>query len=241
MANPYIIFNGISSEDLGFVIEKLPDEPRPKRSYEQQNIPGRSGGIVTDLGGYEAYTAKIRLNAFGRPLREVYAWLRGEGWLTTSDAPEYMRWAAFLDQIEDSRFRASGKCYDSLTIPARMDPFKYLAVQDVMEIVEPQVFPGKGDEPAAPTIEISGTGNVNLMINEDTVLIDDLSGALTIDCGARTAYTVDEDGGKIFAGRKVTLLDGWPELLPEGETHNRINWSGEVTQVRLTPWWRWLA
>lgn len=240
MANPYIIFNGISSEDLGFVVEQLPDTPRPKRNYEDHDIPGRDGGLIADLGGYEAYTAKIKLNAFGHPLSDVYGWLRGEGWLTTSDDPEYMRWVAFFDQIEDSRFRAMGRCYDSLTIPGRFQPCKHLVKQDVLELAEAQVFSGQGTEPASPVIEITGTGSINLMVNESTVLIDNLSGTLTIDCDARTAYTVDAQGQKVFAGRLVTLLDGWPTLLPEGEVHNRVNWSGDVSLVKITPWWRWL-
>lgn len=240
MANPYIIFNGVSSEDLGFVVEKLPDQPRPKRNYEEQDILGRDGGIVTDLGGYAPYTAKIRLNAFGHPLSEVYGWLRGEGWLTTSDDPEYMRWVAFLDSIEDSRFRAMGKCYDSLTIPGRFQPYKHLAVQDVQELSEPGIFMGRGNASALPEIEISGSGEVNLMVNDLTVLIDNLDGTLIIDCDARNAYTVNEQGEKVFAGRQVTLLDGWPALLPEGSVSNRVNWSGNVSGVKITPWWRWL-
>lgn len=238
-SNPYIIFNGKSSEDLGFVIEKLPDTPRPKRNYEEVEIPGRDGALITDLGGYSPYTGKIRINPFGHELSDVYGWLRGEGWLTTSDEPNYMRWVAFYDQVDDTRFRALGACYDTLTVGGRFDPYKHLVTRDVHTLAKPGTFAGKGNANALPTIEISGTGSVNLMVNEYSILIDGLSDTLTIDCEARTAYTQGEEG-KVFAGRMITLVDGWPELLPAGEVTNRVNWTGEVTSVKITPWWRWL-
>lgn len=236
--SPYIIFNGTSSEDLGFVVEKLPDEHRAKRNIEETQIPGRPGRLITDLGSYDIYQTKLTLNCFGHPIGDVNAWLQGEGWLTTSEDPEHMRWVAFYDQFTDSRFRCDGLCYDSVTIPLRAWPYKHLAVQEPIVRTEPDVFRGMGNANASPVIEVTGSGNINLMVNDATVLIDGLDGAITIDCDARTAYR-EVGGVRSFAGRMVTLADDddWPELKPEV---NLLNWSGDVREVRITPWWRWL-
>lgn len=237
MSQPYIIYNGVSSEDLGFMIEKLPDVPRPRRNIEEVEIPGRDGSLITDLGSYACAQVKISVNPYGKSQTNVYAWLQGEGWLTTSDEPEYMRWAAFYDQISASRFRAAGACYDSLSVSARLWPYKHLAVQEPIELSEPGVFAGRGNVPAAPVIEL--TGSVNLMVNGASALIDNLDGTIVLDCDARTAY-VQDGAAKVFAGRQVTLADEWLALLPEGEVTNRVNWSGTVESVKIMPWWRWL-
>jgi phage-related protein len=63
-------------------------------------------------------------------------------------------------------------------------------------------------------------------------------GSITIDCDAKTAYTVDISGNKSFAGRQVTVVDDlWPYMEP-GE--NSVSWSGDAGLVIIQPWWRWL-
>lgn len=234
--NPYIIFNGVSSAARGYVIEKLPDIHRAQRNVEEMQIRGRDGSLIVDHGSYSVISTKLKLNPFGRSLSDVYAWLQGEGWLTTSDEPEFMRWASFYDQITDARFRCEG-CYDSLTIPVRIWPYMHLAVQQPILCKHPMAFRGQGNMDAAPVLEVTGSGRIHLTVNGAGILIDDLSGSITIDCDARTAFT-EADGVRSFAGRKVTILNDWPKLTPDDI--NAIDWSGSVTSVRIAPWWRWL-
>lgn len=234
---PYIIFNGTSSEDLGFVVEQLPDEHKPRRATSEIQIPGRPGKLIEDLGSYEPIQSNIKINCFGHATTEVYAWLRGEGWMTTSQDPEFMRWVSFYDQFNDSRFRVEQDCYDTITIPVRMQPYKHLVVQEPIIITSASVFAGMGNENAAPILEITGSGDVELMINGASVLIDYLAGTIYLDCDAMTAYT-EAAGVKAFAGRYVTVIDDvWPYLQPG---MNEINWAGNITQLSVQPWWRWL-
>ena len=233
--NAYMIFNGVSSRELDLIVEKLPDEPKPRRNTEEVQILGKPGRAIMDLGSYDLYQTSAKLNCNGRSPSDVYAWLSGEGWLTTSEDPQYMRWVCFYDQINDTRFRVDA-CYDTLTAPMRVQPYKYLAVQEPMTLMGAKVFPGQGNDIAAPLIEISGTGDVELSVNRATVLISNLSGAIYLDCDAKIAYT-ESDGAKVFAGRQVAMVDEWPYLEP-GE--NSVNWSGEISYVKITPWWRWI-
>ena len=234
----YAIFNGKSNEDYGFIIEQLPDEHRPRRNVEPVEIPGKHGRAFEDLGNYETYNTSMKINPNGRSVSDVYAWLRGEGWLTTSQDPEYMRWVSFYDQQNDSRFRLNAECYDTITIPVVVQPYKYLADQQPMELNGAAVFTGMGNDNADPVITVYGTGEIDLMINGASVLISNLMGSITIDCDAKTAYTVDLSGNKSFAGRQVTVMDDlWPYMEP-GE--NSVSWSGDAGLVIIQPWWRWL-
>lgn len=235
----YMVFNGISNQDKGFLVEKLPDEHRPRRNTEQTPVPGRPGRMIEDLGNYDQFNTNCKINCFGHAPTDVYAWLRGEGWLTTSQDPDFMRWVSFYDQITDDRFRTSAEagCFDTLTIPLTCQPYKYQVQQESLDFTAPAVFEGKGNENAAPIIAVTGTGDISLMVNQATLLLDDISGTIYIDCDALTAYTIT-NGEKQFAGRLVTVIDDlWPYLEPG---YNSINWTGGVSKVNVQPWWRWL-
>lgn len=238
----YIIFNGVSSQDMGVLVEKLPEEHRPRRMTEQIQIPGRSGRITEDLGAYDQYNTDCKINCNGHAPTAIYAWLRGEGWLTTSQDPNYMRWVSFYEQQNDDRFRigaAASGCFDSIDVPMLVQPYKYLAVQSEVEISSAGFLSGQGNDNSAPIIAITGSGDINLMINDATVLLDSISGTIYLDCDARTAYTISNNA-KQFAGRKVTVVDDiWPYLKP-GTNANSINWSGSVSLIKIQPWWRWL-
>lgn len=237
--NPYIIFNGISSENVGpegLIIEKLPDEMKPARNFEEVKILGRDGSAIDDLGTYASYSTSMQINCNGARLTDIYAWLDGEGWLTTSDDPEFMRYIGIYDQFKDQRFRAEA-CYDSITIPIKVQPFKFKAVQEPVQLTAADVFPGQGNRKAKPILEITGTGDITLMVNESSVLIDDLNGTIILDCDTETPYS-EMNGVKTFQGRKVTVIDNvWPELDTDS---NSISWSGNISQVVVHPWWRWI-
>lgn len=238
--NPYIVFNGLSNEDIGpdgLIIEQLPDELKPARKFEESEVYGRDGNTIQDLGGYDGYQTSMKINCNGASISDVYAWLDGEGWLTTSDDPKYMRYVGFYEQFKADRFRA-GACYDTITVPIRVQPFKYLVEQTPIYVTEPTEFSGDGNRNAKPLLEITGNGNLNLMINGSSVLIDDLAGTIYLDCDTETPYTVDANGTKVFAGRKITVVDDeWPQLKPDA---NGVNWSGSISQVIVHPWWRWI-
>ena len=235
----YMIFNGVSNLDKGFLIEKLPDEHRPRRNTEQVQVQGRPGRLIEDLGSYDQFNTNCKINCFGHAPTDVHAWLRGEGWLTTSQEPEFMRWVSFYEQTTDDRFRtnAAEGCFDTITIPMTCQPYKYQLVQDEIELTQAATFAGKGNEKAAPIIAVTGSGDINMMINGTSLLLDDLGGTIYIDCDALVAYTIS-NGAKKFAGRKVTVIDDeWPYLDPE---ENSISWTGNVSKVNVQPWWRWL-
>lgn len=229
----YVVFNGVSDADIGVFMEELPSFARGKRITKGDTLPGRHGRTVYDQGGYDTYTTTMKVNCNGRSRNDVFGWLSGEGWLTTSDEPELMAWVDFYPQQKNKRFNCQG-CYDTLTISMTVYPMRRLVDEEPMTFSEAALFDGKGVEKTDPVICINGAGDVDLMINDCAVVLTGLTQPLYLDCDAGIAY-VETNGVKEFAGEKVTLVNGWPTLLI-GE--NMINWSGTVASVIIQPNWR---
>jgi len=237
MSEPYIIFNGVSSETLGLIMVKLPDFHRAARRVAQTDIPGSSIPVISDEGGYDLMQTQMEINANGVDLRTIYGWLRGEGWLVSSDEPEYKRYAWMSGQIEDERFRAGGT-FDTLKVPVLGLAFLREVNETAVTLAQAGTFAGKGHEAAQPLLRVTGSGDVNLLVNGVSVLIDGLDGTIVLDCEAGIAYR-EITGGIEWAGNQITLVDGWPELLPDGGT-NLVNWTGGISQVVIQPQWRYL-
>lgn len=243
--NPYIIFGGVSSEDMGVIITELPTWHRAPRRISEQTIPGRSGAVVQDEGGYDLYAATLRLNVNGAAPRDVFAWLRGEGWMISGDDPGYQAYVYVYGQIDVDRMRVGGDCYDDLTVSLRVEPYLREVDEAALTITEAVTFAGKGCDDSAPLLAITGSGDPILMVNGATVYLYGLDGTLYLDAETGIAYTLETDPGTqaqtpVFAGTQVALEEGeWPYLLPAGGT-NLINWTGGITQVTIQPHWRYL-
>ena len=60
--NGTIIYNGKSSADLGIIVNKLPVIRKPKRKGSTTSIPGRSGSLAREEGGYENYVQPYEIS-----------------------------------------------------------------------------------------------------------------------------------------------------------------------------------
>lgn len=233
----YIVFNGVSSLDMGVVMEEMPAFHRAARRVARESVYGRDGDVLMDDGAHDSYQTLMRINVFGADLHAVYKWLSGEGWLVSSDEPEFMAYVDMYEQITNAPFRADG-AYDALTVAMTVQPFLRRVNEQGITMMAPGVFGGQGHANALPILRITGSGNITLMINDRTALIDGLSGTIVLDSDAGVAYS-EENGAKVWRGGMVTLMDGWPELRPAGQ-NNQISWSGSVSRVEIQPQWRYM-
>lgn len=237
MSNPTITYNGVSSASLGLIVRKLPDFHRAQRRVQQISVPGRDGVLVLDEGGYDAYTTDITLNANGADLATIHNWLRGEGWMISSDEPQRMAYVYCYAQLDDVRRRVGADNYDDVSIQLVVEPYLRAVNEAAVTLTSQGSIPGQGHDPALPKLTITGTGSANLIVNGSGILLDDLSGTLVIDCELGAVYEPLNDG-VTWAGEKATLAAGWPSLRVSG--NNLISWTGGITEVVVQPQWRWL-
>lgn len=107
--NGTIIYNGKSSADLGVIVRKLPVIRKPKRKGSTTAIPGRSGALAREEGGFENYVQpyEISITDTNRGISaisgDLAAWLLNtRGYLRLEDSfdPDVYRLARFAGPFD---------------------------------------------------------------------------------------------------------------------------------------------
>lgn len=237
----WIMWNGVSSEEMGLVVERMPYISRAKLRTQEFVVPGRSGVLHAWDGSHEMITLKILLNLMqSQHAGEINAWLSGRGTLITSDEPTRCWKGIIAQEVAWTRYRPYGHAYDSISVMIDADPYMYEASPSHTVLVEADSIEGDGTLPAAPLIAVSGEGEGALSVGGTTVSFTGLTAGtpLYLDCDAKIAYTLS-DGEPESANALVEIVDNeWPALACTGST--AVSWTGGVTGIDVQHNWRWL-
>lgn len=233
-----VIFNGVSSLDLGIQVEYFPKYVIPERDYEVVSVPGRNGDLFIDKGSYKNVKQPYDIaiadldGNFTELANRVSLWLHPKpGYCRLEDtyAPEYYRMAMFNDtvDIEDVMFRG-GRC----SIEFDCKPQRFLKRGERSVIFS---LPGTIKNPTTFTsspklIFRGGSGTGRFQVGRYAGSISNLRGEITLDCELQDAYQ-----GSVNRNRDVSLGSGFPKLDP-GD--NYISFSGSIQSVEVIPkWW----
>lgn len=134
MVEDEIIFNGISSKDVGIHVETYPDYVAPQREYQTVEIPGRHGKYLLSSGVFPNVERSYQIS-FGdeyktveNKQRTVASWLMSpDGYARLEDAyePGYFRMAVFQGPLEIANIYNHG---GRATITFDCLPQRYLTV-----------------------------------------------------------------------------------------------------------------
>ena len=228
----FVIINGKSSKELsGLMINELPPITRPLIRTEIEEIDGRDGDIITKLG-YSAYDKSITIGLFGSyDINEVLAYFTSEGTIVFSNEEDKYYKFTQIAQIDVERLIK----FKTATITFHCQPFKWSVVR-FEEVFTSQfdIF-NYGNIYSKPIYELTGTGTVNLSINNTQVLVivfGDSSKTITIDTETLDAY--DTNG---LVNRSIT---GDYQNLFLNVGKSTFTWSGTLTQVKIKKASRWL-
>ena len=240
-------FNGVSASSLGLTINKMPQGGRGAQRFTSASIPGRDSVLYREETAFEDYKDSILINCMGQNPRIVANWLKGAGWASSTDNVGKRRFVRFYDEESIERWRPYNSVEDIVTAQMICEPFQYDASDPLVTLSSGQTVTGQGDWYARPLINVAGRGEVTLMVNDSTMLIDLGSNNknLHIDADAKTAYTIvnGELQSAALSGITVTLMSDeadtrWGRLNYSGT--NLISWTGtNVSSVSMHPRWRW--
>lgn len=236
--NPYFIWNGRNSLDMGVVVTSYPMIVRPPERVTQVTVPGRAGALTLTQGTavYDGYIKTIRIgNRPSAPLQPIISWLRGEGTLILGNEPDFAYTGRIINQINFTKLFPGSWQAD---VQIWVQPFKrHTLPEPDISLVEDtaNVVYNPGDVPSLPRITLTGYGSGSIIVAGLIVEITDVpqaDGGIIIDCDAQMATTAD---GSLL---RTHLINGSYPDIPLG--YSQIIWQGDFTAATLTPRWRWL-
>ena len=232
-----IFFNGVSSEELGIVVEHPPNYEIAKRRYETIQVPGRNSDIIIDNNCFDNVD-RIYDIAIGQEGGDftVFAsrmadWLSsGSGYCRLEDTyePEYYKMAVMSDPGEVINIlQQAGRT----TVTFNRRPERFLKMGErFVEVYNGSILTNPTKYTAKPIIEVSGSGSGSITVGRRTIEIRNLVDGFIIDSELQEAYS---DG--INQNDNVIATNGLP-ILDAGE--NVISYSGGIKSVKISPrWW----
>ena len=125
----YVILNGVNSTTIkGLLIQSLPPISKPLMRTSVEEIDGRDGDIVTNLG-YSAYDKEMSIGLYGDyDVDEVIQFFDSEGTVIFSNEPDKFYNYQIVAQIDFERLIR----FKTAKVVFHVQPFKFSAVDDAV-------------------------------------------------------------------------------------------------------------
>lgn len=222
--------------DYGMVIEKRPTLPSPKRRMKYIDIPGKSSSIRYDERTYEDISILVECGFHSREnmvlkIDQIKAWLinSGETDLVFSFQPDKKFIAQVVNIID---FTQVFKYTSKFPVVFRCRPFKYAVQNEDLLIVSNDIaIHNPGTFVSLPIINLFGSGDISLYINERLIELRGIQNKITINSELEDCY--DDD----YRNLNSSMNGAFPKF---NVGNNTIRWVGNVQKLEIKPNWRWL-
>lgn len=234
-----ITINGVDSTEIkGLLISSLPPITKPKMRTRIEEIDGRAGDIITNLG-YSAYDKEFLIGLYGDyDLEQVMSFFNSSGTVTFSNEEDKYYYFDIFEQIDyESLIR-----FKTAKVKMHIQPFKYSLLENtqtfnITNSTENVQITNTGNYISKPVISITGTGTINLSLNGYQVFIINLGESettITINTEDLEAHNIDT--GELM-NRQVT---GDYSNFNLNVGINTITWTGTISQIQISNYSRWL-
>lgn len=231
----YIELNGVNSQTIsGLLIQELPPITKPKMRATIEEIDGKSGDIITELG-YASYEKPVSVGLYGDyDIDQVIEYFNSSGQVTFSNEDDKFYNYTILSQIDFNRLIR----FRTATVKFYVQPFKYsLTDNSKTYTITNQTsisITNAGNIYSKPVLTITGSGNIGIYLNNVQIFAIALGdiGQIVIDTNNMNAYL-----GTTLLNRIVT---GDYNNFKLNSGSNTISWSGTVTQIQIDNYSRWI-
>ena len=234
----YIILNNKNSQEIrGLIIQELPSISKPLRRTIIEEIDGKDGDIITDLG-FSAYDKTLQIGlSYNYDIDEVINFFDSKGKVTFSNEMDKYYNYQIIEQIDFERLLR----FRTATIVMHVQPFKYSCVESKKEYsitTENSIdIKNYGNYISKPIITITGNGTINLYLNGIQLFVIELNqndNVITIDTNLLEAYNPIS---KELMNRSVI---GNYDNFGLNVGKNVISWSGNISKIELENYSRWI-
>lgn len=229
----FLTYAGRSTKEFGIFISGEGTFSSPERNTSSQEVPGRNGAILFDMGNYK--NMPLKYPAFiikGLPtrIRDFLNFAGAQiGYQRLEDTyhPYEFRMAKFKTNpsIDTAGYmNRSGK----FTLEFDCKPQRFLKSGEEITTLEADgVILNRTLQNAKPLLRVYGTAGA-IEIGAETIEISTINDYVDIDCEIMDAYK-----GAVNCNGNVSFTDDI--VLSPGD--NNISLSGGITKIEITPRW----
>ena len=234
---PYLIINGVSSKTInGLMVQSLAPITKPPLRTEVEEIDGRDGEIVTELG-YGAYTKPITIGLTrGYNVDDVIKFFCTSGDIIFSNELDKVYRFAVYEQIDFERLLR----FKTAQIKIRVQPFKYNANEGIIRWLDGGTIANinilnEGNIYSKPMITFRANGNVNIYINNEHILEVSLTEETTVHIDPVSQNATDDNGN--YLNRLVT---GDYDNIRLNAGENLVRITGQLEEITIKEYSRWI-
>lgn len=231
----YIELNGVNSQTIqGLLIQELPPITKSKIRVNIEEIDGRNGDIITELG-YSAYDKSVSIGLYGDfDIDQIISYFNSSGQVVFSNEPDKYYNYTILAQIDFERLIR----FRTATVKFHVQPFKYsqednsktFAITNQTSISIRNV----GNIYSKPVLTITGSGDIGIYLNGSQVF--------AIALGSLTNIVIDTNNMEAYLGSVLLnrIVTGDYNNFKLNCGVNTITWTGDISQIKIDNYSRWL-
>ena len=232
--NYYVILNGVNSNTkTGLAIKELPPITKPLMRTYKEEIDGRDGDLITDLG-YSAYDKQLEIGLYGTyDINSIISFFNSKGTVTFSnESDKYYRYQ-IINQVDYEKLLK----FKTGVITLHCQPFKYKVGETPITLSSGNnTINNTGNIYAKPVITIVGSGTITISLGGNQIFSIDMSNNSKIVIDTENLEAYDPDNGQLL-NRIVT---GDYDLFKIESGSNTLGLSGTITTATLSNYERWL-
>lgn len=236
----YFLYDGKSSLDFGLIIDTLPEDNPAEFEVTKYNIPGRDGIILignerrkSKLKNITAHITGANKNELEDKINKIKNWLQKDTkfkkLILSHELNKYYE-AVCLNSIN---FTEMWDECSKLLIIFECQPYKKLVNEEIIYITDKDTVVNNVGANSKPHIKVVGSGDINISINSQNLILKGIEGNIEIDCEYMNAYKKNSITG-IITNENHKMYSDFP-ILESGE--NNITWSGSgtISRIEITP------
>lgn len=215
-----LLWKNVDFKTMGIVVEEIPKVSKGKKSIEVYTIPGRSGFLSIDNGTYESFVISVPCHFHEKKdIDKIKEFLDGYGKLSLDGIREYT--AIIQNSIQFEKVLM----FKKFVVQFLVNPIAEDIASTTFNVADASSSLTIENATAnmEPIIEITGTGDASITINNETFKLYDMTGKYILDCKAKV---ITKDGINVANQMEYDF----PILKPG---INTISYVGSISEFKI--------